>query len=95
MFADSDNIKRSELNDFRINKKYEKKFLVKQKKVEEDRAKKIYGKDWEKHVDAEDEDSGSDLIEDENGELFNDDVSFTEDFEEFLQKRFREIKNLI
>lgn len=75
MFAESEDIRQNDMNKFQINRKYEQKFLKKQKRAELERAKRMYGKNWEKHIDASDQDSGSELEEDEDAELFNDQVS--------------------
>ena len=75
MFEDSEHVTDKELNTFKINKKYEKKFIKRKQREEIDRAKAKYGKNYEKVMAGELENSsGSSLAEDEDGELLNDEV---------------------
>lgn len=74
MFRESDNIDDRELNSFRVNKKFEKKFMKRKRREELEKGKKKYGRNFENLINEEDMTSGSSLEEDSDAELLNDDV---------------------
>lgn len=61
------------LNAFRVNKNYEKKFTLRKKREYVDKMKSMHGTNYEAKMGLNEE-SGSELEEDEEGLLFNNKV---------------------